>query len=95
MWLLTSLILRAVYVSSLISHLVKGGESPVINTIEEMVKSGQHEGWQWGTVTMTGVFNSFFSTSTNSDFHVAKQFMQVWYRCDLKSREHITRPKTT
>ncbi|XP_050689720.1 uncharacterized protein LOC126982046 [Eriocheir sinensis] len=77
LWLLACLILRATYVSSLISHLVKGGESPVINTIEEMVRSGEHEGWQWGTVTMSGVFNSFFSTSTNPDFHVAKKFMQT------------------
>ncbi|XP_050689718.1 probable glutamate receptor [Eriocheir sinensis] len=76
-WLLACLILRAIYVSSLISHLVKGGESPVINTIEEMVKSGQHEDRQWGTVDMSGAINSFFSTSTNPAFHVAFKFMQT------------------
>ncbi|XP_050690358.1 glutamate receptor ionotropic, delta-1-like isoform X2 [Eriocheir sinensis] len=76
MWLLACLILRTTYVSSLISHLVKGGESPVINTIEEMVKSGQHEGRQWGTVGVNGAINSFLITSTNPAFHVANKFMQ-------------------
>ncbi|MPC60902.1 putative glutamate receptor [Portunus trituberculatus] len=75
-WLISCLILRAFYMSSLISRLVEGGKPPVINVIEEMVARGETDGWQWGTVTMTGVFNTFFSTSSNPDFLIAKEFMQ-------------------
>lgn len=72
--------------SSLISRLVEGGKSPVINSIEEMVARGETDGWKWGTVTMTGVFNTFFSTSSNPDFLVAKQFMQVCTRSKMKRK---------
>ncbi|KAK8400951.1 hypothetical protein O3P69_002616 [Scylla paramamosain] len=76
-WLITCLMLRAFYMSSLISRLVEGGKPPVINAIEEMVARGETDGWKLGSVTMTGVFNTFFSTSSNPDFLIAKQFMQT------------------
>ena len=63
--------------SSLISRLVERGKSPVINSIEEMVARGDTDGWNWGTVTMTGAFSSLLKSSSNPDFIVAAQFMLV------------------
>ena len=79
-WLLTCLILRAFYMSSLISRLVEGGKTPVINAIDEMVARRETDGWEWGTVTMSGALSSFFSSSTDPDFLTAKQLMQVCAR---------------
>lgn len=73
----TCLILRAAYTSSLTSHLVVQGKSPAINSLEEMVQRRAGEGWQWGTKSFSGAFNSLLSTSNNPAFHVVKQEMQV------------------
>ncbi|KAK3885128.1 hypothetical protein Pcinc_010610 [Petrolisthes cinctipes] len=59
-WLAACLVLGSSYRSSLISHLVVAGKSPVINTVEDLV--GRH-GWGWGTPRMTGALKTVLSTS--------------------------------
>ena len=71
------LILRASYTCSLISHLIVQGKSVAINNLEELVELQKSNGWEWGTRTFDGAFNSLLTISTNPDYHTAKAHMQV------------------
>ncbi|XP_071546566.1 uncharacterized protein [Panulirus ornatus] len=59
-WLVFSLVVTTAYRSSLISHLVVQGKSPVINSMEDLVA---RQGWNWGTPRMTGALLLVLSTS--------------------------------
>lgn len=76
-WLLVCLVLRASYTSSLISHLVVQGESAAINDMETLVRLHEEGGWQWGTQIFSGAFNTYLSSSLNSDYKIIKTYMQV------------------
>ncbi|XP_045122610.1 uncharacterized protein LOC123511061 [Portunus trituberculatus] len=76
-WLIACLILRASYTCSLISHLVVQGKSEAINSLEELVRLQRSKGWEWGTRTFDGAFNSLLTISTNQDYHIIKAHMQT------------------
>ncbi|XP_045122611.1 probable glutamate receptor [Portunus trituberculatus] len=76
-WLIACLILRASYTCSLISHLVVQGKSEPINSLEELVRLQKSKGWEWGTRTFDGAFNSLLTISTNQDYHIVKAHMQT------------------
>ncbi|XP_071546586.1 glutamate receptor ionotropic, delta-2-like [Panulirus ornatus] len=59
-WLVFCLVVTTAYRSSLISHLVVQGKSPVINSMEDLVA---RQGWNWGTPRMTGALLLVLSTS--------------------------------
>ncbi|XP_071546567.1 uncharacterized protein [Panulirus ornatus] len=61
-WLVFCLVVTTAYRSSLISHLVVQGKSPVINSAEDLVS---REGWSWGTPRMTGALLSYLRSSPN------------------------------
>lgn len=76
-WLLICLVLRTSYTSSLISHLIVQGESAAINDMETLVRLQREGGWDWGTQIFSGAFNTFLSSSVNSDYQTIKIHMQV------------------
>ncbi|KAK8400954.1 hypothetical protein O3P69_002619 [Scylla paramamosain] len=76
-WLIACLILRASYTCSLISHLVVQGKSVAINSLEELVELQRSKGWEWGTRTFDGAFNSLLTISTNQDYQTVKTHMQT------------------
>ncbi|XP_045599635.2 probable glutamate receptor [Procambarus clarkii] len=59
-WLVLCLTMTCAYSSSLVSHLVVQGKSPLINSIQELVAKS---GWRWGTPRMTGALLIFLNTS--------------------------------
>ncbi|KAK4301570.1 hypothetical protein Pmani_026348 [Petrolisthes manimaculis] len=66
------------YRSSLISHLVVQGKSPVINSVKELV--GRDE-WRWGTQRMTGAIKPYLKSSPNPDMR------KLYYQMQIKSIE--------
>ncbi|KAK8400950.1 hypothetical protein O3P69_002615 [Scylla paramamosain] len=67
----------ASYTCSLISHLVVQGKSVAINSLEELVELQRSKGWEWGTRTFDGAFNSLLTISTNQDYQTVKTHMQT------------------
>ena len=76
-WLIACLILRASYTCSLISHLVVQGKSEAINSLEQLVGLQRSKGWEWGTRSFDGAFNSLLTISTNQDYHIINAHMQA------------------
>ncbi|KAK3881564.1 hypothetical protein Pcinc_013994 [Petrolisthes cinctipes] len=62
------------YRSSLISHLVVQGKSPVINSVKELVERDE---WRWGTQRMTGAIKPYLKSSPNPDMRKLYYQMQV------------------
>lgn len=71
------LVMTSSYRSSLISHLVVQGKSPVINSVKELVG---RDGWSWGTLKMTGAIKPFLKLSPDPDMQKLYNYMQVKFR---------------
>ncbi|KAK4301563.1 hypothetical protein Pmani_026341 [Petrolisthes manimaculis] len=66
------------YRSSLISHLVVQGKSPVINSVKELVG---RDDWKWGAPSMTGAIKPFLKSSPDPAMQKLYNQMQVKLYC--------------
>ncbi|KAK3892440.1 hypothetical protein Pcinc_003673 [Petrolisthes cinctipes] len=71
------------YRSSLISHLVVQGKSPVINSVKELVERDE---WRWGTQRMTGAIKPYLKSSPNPDMR--KLYYQMQPTTPPHERKH-------
>ncbi|KAG7171101.1 glutamate [NMDA] receptor subunit 1-like [Homarus americanus] len=73
-WLVFCLVMTSAYRSSLISHLVVQGKSPLINSVNDLVR---REGWRWGTPRMTGALLLYLNSSPDRAIQKMYQGMQA------------------